>query len=139
MHNMPAQTPTAFTSEICIYPNDVRAAYVFPSWAPTATKTKASSYSAPFTKRHRTATGTQPKRPRHTHKAPKTVPRPSKSCHYWLHMCKTAMTLAKPNTLAESKGERRRRVHLHSIHWRTPQTPNQIPKTASIKRGHLPS
>ena len=87
-HNMPPQTPTAFPSGISICPNDV---LVY--WAPTATKAQASSHSAPFTKLHLTATGTQPKRPRHTHKAPKTVRRSSKSCHYCLHVCKNAMSL----------------------------------------------
>ena len=133
-HNTPARTPTHLPSHICICPNDV-----IVCWAPTATTTQAASHSAAFTKRHRTATGTQPKSPRHTHKEPKTVRRSSQSCHYCSHVCKTAMSLAKSNALAESKGESRRRVHLHSIHWPTPQTPNQIHKTANIKGGDLPS
>ena len=77
----PAQTPTALRSDVSICANDVLAAYVFPCSALRATKMQAATHSTPFTKRHRTSSDTQPKRPPHTHNAPKTVRRSSKSCY----------------------------------------------------------
>ena len=64
----PAQTPTQLRSHICICPNEALVCQ-----AQRTTKTQAPTHSAPFTKRHRTATGTQPKRPRHKQKSPKQI------------------------------------------------------------------
>ena len=124
----PAQSPTGLPLPICICPKKAPVPQTCPpltklSYPPfgghrtaPGTKTQAANHSAPFTARHRNATGKQPKgRRRHTQKAPTTVRCCSKSCNHCWHPCRAYTGAAEPSALAESTRQSRRRIQLHSI------------------------